>query len=61
MGVHIVQGEWEVLGFLFPDLYYSISYCAAASLLFGQYLELRCAWASASRAVLAVWLAGGAA
>ena len=46
------KGKEKFWGFLFPDLYYRISYCAAARLLLGQFLELHCAWASVSHAGL---------
>ena len=42
-------GFW---GFLFPDFYYRISYCVAASMLLGHFLELCGAWASVNCAGL---------
>jgi len=55
MRVHVVQREGEVFGVFVPSLIFTIGnfQCAAASLLLGQFLELRGAWASASRAGLA--------
>ena len=49
-GVHVIRVEGEVFTVLFPDFYYWEYPCAAVSPLLGQLLEMRGAWASASRA-----------